>query len=879
MYRTCCIRLESSRTWTRRATLCARQLSQPRLRGITTSHHDAALGLSPSGGSILDQLRIKRRDGSETTHKSRPTETPSARNQSKPRRTYKDEQDGGPGLASARSSKPDSPLKRPWNRPSDFGSSPKSRGPARWDRSRKAGEAQEPRHKSGHELDRIDGKAGHKVTPSIQSRRDEARYIQWGYMRHQLAASERKAASRKYDLWNSSIDRILDQQGPTPLLTLQAGESLFELESVAEMRNTWESKTLDERTRTWPEVMLSTLMYHPDKAARVLEATMEPLPPGYAIHDTLKLIARNLPAGQQTRPREHAANTEAVLDLFAKVMEDLPAGHVYIQQSTIGILAKKLPSVQVAELYRVLCRVGTKLHRNTRLQIASQLARSFAHKQTAFGILQDMADEEGVDLNQNNYASVITTLLHQPYDADGWNRQEGSFSPQRALQYFIERGYAPNVINFTALLESLISQGDVAEAIRLPLILAENGVELDARCFSAVFKAAKNSLELTNIKGAFDVAKAANVPEVDVLNNALHSIFYFAEIEGREKKHSAPWVTPMFIPMLRIYAKRFDLEPLQWLLPDSLPLILTQADDHDSEKFRVGPGKEWAFRNTIVPTVDEFFSKTSGPRIQPTTVTLATMLRAYIRSLSRPYDLLAFYTFFKSRLEERGLGSVGSRLIKEQGSIVHDSLILVMCERRALTRPALQIFGDMLRDSLKARGTEEDKKVLAGDASLDAVSNGQASSETSSEVSSTEDGLPAHVAPATGEAVVVPTEEDTSPVHPAPSLFTFSILIHGLLMRGEKALGEQVLQVMMENDIPPNMVTWNSLVKGYASMQNISRTVGALQDLEAAGFKPNVHTFKAFDRLSDQGKALEQMDSIIAENRKKLEAALVQQMQ
>ena len=119
-----------------------------------------------------------------------------------------------------------------------------------------------------------------------------------------------------------------------------------------------------------------------------------------------------------------------------------------------------------------------------------------------------------------------------------------------------------------------------------------------------------------------------------------------------------------------------------------------------------------------------------------------------------------------------------------------------------------------------------------------------------------------------------PTDLDSSPVHPAPSFFTFSILIHGLLMQGNKMMAEQVLQVMRERGMEPNLVTWNTLIKGYAAMQNLPRTVGTLQDLEAAGFKPDVSTFKAFSRLKDQTKALKMMEGIIDANKRMMEQDL-----
>ncbi|KAH7149484.1 hypothetical protein B0J13DRAFT_306841 [Dactylonectria estremocensis] len=651
---------------------------------------------------------------------------------------------------------------------------------------------------------------------------------QWDYIQQQCPPEEWAAAKRQFDFWKRQMDNVMAPMDLGSLSWRDDGKWLFELDDTSGMRKAWEELDVESRTQQWPTVMLSTLHNSPHKVCQVLEATLNPTPPGFAISDVLSYYSKTLQLEKCSSQRDRYSKADEIVELVAKVVVDLPVNHVTLRQETLGILGRKLPSGQAAELYEILVQAGLTLKKNTQLHYAGALAKSSAHKRTAFWILQDIA-KNGADLNDPSVASVITTLLHTKLGGEGWlSSGESSFSPQRAMEFFLEHGYSPNLVSFTALVDSLCKQGDIAEAIRLPLLLAENGAKLDERCYATVFRGAKNSLQASNVRKALDVAKAANAPYIDVLNNMLHSIFYFAETECREKKHPAPWVLPLFTPMLKIYAKKFDLKPLQWLVPDALPLILEQDHEDGPEKFRIGPRREWEFKHTIMPVVDEFFEAGDGAKQTPDSTTLTIMLRAYIKSLNRPYDIMSFYTFFKTRLEERDTGkNWAADLAKEQGSVFHDTLILAMLERRPLLRPALQVFGDMLRDSMRPKANEDGKEELAG------------------------------------------AEEPA--MHPAPTLFTFSILIHGLMRRGEKMLAEQVLQVMRDHNIEPNIVTWNTLVKGHAMMQNLSQTVGALQDLEAAGFKPDTHTFRAFAKLTDQTRALEMMEKIIDANKKRLE--------
>ncbi|PTB38916.1 hypothetical protein M441DRAFT_60133 [Trichoderma asperellum CBS 433.97] len=658
-------------------------------------------------------------------------------------------------------------------------------------------------------------------------------HSQWGYIRHRHPASELQSARKTFTFWKTKFWKVSRPDKPevpkVPWPWRDNAKWLFELNDARSMQQAWKSLDMESRGKQWPVVMISTLDRCPEKAHMVLEATLDPLPPGYAINDVLLFIAQRLHISSIRNVRERTIKAEEMLEIVAKILEDAPAGHVPLGQRTAGLLASKLPSDQASELYSMLQRANVKLHPNTQLQFAGKLAGDMAHKDAAFEILKGLA-ESGVDLNAPSPSSTITTLLHCRITHGGLSEEKPAFSPKDALEYFMGKGFVPNVINATAFLDSLCQQAEVDEAIRLALLFSESGVQLDTKAWSTIFRGAKGSLKVENVTKSLEVAKAANVPYVDVLNNALHAVFYFAEMESREKGFSAPWIYPLFGPMLRAYANKFELEPLQWWLPDSLPLILTQTTGNDGEKFDSNRPRRWEFLHTIVPLTEKFFSTPNvGPKIQPNPTTIAIMLRAYIKTLQHPYDLMAFYVFFKARLEEQK--DFAAQLIKDQGSLIHDTIIMTMMERRGLSRPALQVFGDMLKDHVQR----------------------SVSKATEGSGSEPNDG-----------------QNRTTPVHPPPGLCTFSILVRGLLNGGDRILAEQVIQVMKEQNVEPNLVTWNTLTKGYATMQNINKTVSTLQDMEAAGFKPDVFTFKAFGKLKNQGRALEMMEGIIDTNRQKM---------
>lgn len=670
-------------------------------------------------------------------------------------------------------------------------------------------------------------KKKNKQTASWEKRIEKkrvCRYLQWGFLRHGHSESELVEVKKAYNFWRGGFSRLQRRQRPTDEPWFDEGKPFYTMKKVSEMQKSWESLDVEQRRKMWPGVMLSTIYQSPKAASRVLSATLDPLPPGYAIADVLLVIAKWLEGSSpdKRRPRGHRA-----FNLLLRLLNELPPGYMPLNQRAFGIFAKNLTIDQTATLYETLRQSRARLHPFTALHFARKLAGSptqVQHKEKAFEILSGLADN-GVDLNKQEFASAITALLHceaPPTDASSKNAD--SFSPTHALQTLMEKGFVPNVFTFTAYLDALCQRREIGEAIRLAKLFSNSGLELDAKAIATIFRGAKQSLDAANVRDVLELAQKTNTPPVAVLNNALHAVFCFSEMDVRDGKIPPSEGLRPFIPMLRIYAKKFDMKPLQSMIPESLPFILMGNPHADESPSQDAEPKEWEFERTIVPVVDRFASEPGPKSMEPDSTTLATMLRAYVKSLWRPYDLMSLYSYFKSQLEDPGKEpSYAARLVRDEGSLIHDTFILAMMQQPGLTRPALEIFGDMLKS---------------------------------------------HLQPSTTTGV---GESELTPVHPMPSVFTFGILLSGLMRRRETNLAEQVTQVMKENGIKPNLATWNIQIRGHALMQNVPRTVGALQDLEASGFRPDTHTFKAFGRLRNQKQALGMMEKIIDLNKQKLD--------
>lgn len=681
------------------------------------------------------------------------------------------------------------------------------------------------------------------------NRRQHAR-MNWLYVRGKQPAAVLENAAEAFWFWKFEINKIAFGLKPA-CENLELAKSIYELGSVAAMKKRWNTISTAEQQIWWPQIMLATLMNALHKADMVLEATMTAATaPGYAACDVLDFIVRAMRLDLMTDGLERQQKADRVLKLatilFDDSLESAGTG-AKLRQGTLGMLASRLPVEHVASLYDVVTHTARQLHPYSLLHFASKLGQDPAHKETAFQILRGLvAKNPSIFEDQGDIiSSVISTLLLcVPGGGSGISGQDG-FDPKKALEFFIESGFQPNVVSLSAYLTSLTISGKGDEALRLASLFAEEGVMLDLKGWRIVMRGAKESSAVDHIAQGIEVGKAMEIPSIDVMSNSLHTLFYVADKETRMKELKRPWSLPLFRHMLRIFAIRFDLAELQWWIPDSLPLMLMEGVTVEDDKFTKNlPERPWEFPQTVVPLVENVFtSGRDSPKMTPTKSMIAVMLRAYIKSLREPYDIMSFYAFFKSKVEARDERSVD--LMYKKATIVHDTFIATMMEHHGLLKAALQVFGDMLRNSITDLGVtdsywphaERDRSGISGQS----------------------------------------PQQRALPTHPPPSTMTYNVVLRGLASQAEDKLASQVMQVMKENNVRMTQSTMNTMIKTYARTQNIRETVQALQDLEAAGFKPDHYTYTAFGKLKNQKEALELMDMIIETNRQNLDADNLQQ--
>lgn len=90
-----------------------------------------------------------------------------------------------------------------------------------------------------------------------------------------------------------------------------------------------------------------------------------------------------------------------------------------------------------------------------------------------------------------------------------------------------------------------------------------------------------------------------------------------------------------------------------------------------------------------------------------------------------------------------------------------------------------------------------------------------------------------------------------------PTAQTWNILLHSFIRNRQAAAAEKVLTIMQRRGHEPNQVTWNTLLGGYASMQDAIGVVGSMKRLEKAGMAADKWTMEALSRVTDRAALLE----------------------
>ncbi|KAK2040225.1 pentatricopeptide repeat domain-containing protein [Colletotrichum somersetense] len=634
------------------------------------------------------------------------------------------------------------------------------------------------------------------------------------YLRHHLDQNE----FYRFHSWKNDFRRLYQYAalGPSYIMPERLNW-IMDRQAIEYTLENWTSWPIEKRTESesWHTLMFSALWSCPDRALSLLEVTTEDFtPPGYALKDAIHFLAKW--QSQELAGEELASHSQALCKFVIAIINKTPQNHVRLPQNVIHSLAST-PSIEDVEaLYHCLRGYGHPLHHYTLFHMAKRLAKTPQSKELALQMAIEAIGDGGADLNSSQWSSLCTSILGLE---SKFIKESDEFSAADAFGVLLEHGFVPNMVNYTALIRSLCLTGQNGKAWEVFHVMQRHNIQPDSIIWSTLLDGAKRALSASTIEMVVAGAAEHNAIDVPFLNDLLYSLFHFSKAETKENKKAGPGSIPAFGPMLHFYSKIFHIAPLQALIPVDLSRYLDA-----SRGLEMPP--DWQLARQLFPALDAAMSAVPH-KLSPTGFTLSIMFLAYVKSLSQPINLISLYAYFRQLISNGN--PVATNFVLEKGTFVYDVIIKALCEFPGMLRAALDIIGDMLKHTLEERS----KSISASEES------------------------------AASAAAVVPLSPSPPPLHPAPSVFTWSILLHGFLSHKEKGSGERILAMMRQHGVEPNLVTWNTLVSGYAKSQDVNKTVHSLQRLEAAGYEADDYTLRAFSNLVNREAALRKMEDTI----------------
>ncbi|KAF3761140.1 hypothetical protein M406DRAFT_268512 [Cryphonectria parasitica EP155] len=590
----------------------------------------------------------------------------------------------------------------------------------------------------------------------------------------------------------------------------------------------FQGKNRSLRRRRDSQLISVALRFVPEKLRPLLECvirTHEPpyTPEFYVVEDVLEILAMRMSVME---PSERPAVAADLALLVTNVLRSSRANTVQINQATIVRILEALPEASIGPWYQQLRDTHCNLHTNTELQFASRLAKSPSTKKLSTQVLLGLTSAGTVDINSPVAASVCTSILtFRKEDLAALDGQ--SATPADLFGTLHSIGMVPDVVTYSAIMRALCLRGDLKAALDVFEVMKQHGVQPDAVTFSVLIHGCKMCGDFDTLSELTIQACFANIRDPIVWNDVLHAL-YISCLRAR-KDRQGPRRTALFA-LNSIYTRIFDPKPIR---PFITKRLVEMGD--------FATLQSWVPEN-MTRIAAEVPPLPPQELVQPGSDTLAIMILGLIRSLPMPADVVIFYSHFRQMLAEGH--PVAELMVRERGTFVHDVVLRNLIKWRGTLRIALDIIRDMVRDV------------------------GQ---DSTSEV---------------GHSDSMSTTRQTSvlgrrrpPIrHPAPSVYTWSILMHGFMRHKQPEEAERVISLMREHGVEPNAVTWNTLAAGYAKMEKIPKAVDAMRRLETEGFQADDWTLRAFSYINHKAKAIKLMEATVEANKLK-KMALEQQQQ
>ncbi|KAI2639992.1 hypothetical protein GGS21DRAFT_504494 [Xylaria nigripes] len=519
----------------------------------------------------------------------------------------------------------------------------------------------------------------------------EARHAVGQLERLRLDSLDISVAARqldKYLIWKKDFSAALRNIVNSVHWDLSSMADLGHNE-LTSMRMAWQR--LDQRMREerWPQMILSALGSEPRTFPAFIQSTFDPSwCPSYVVEDMLYLLHRRhqLTPSKFTKRRDDMKSKVGAIGLF--ILDNCPPGYLVLEQTALLLISSSLSISKLSEFLKFLQNIDHPLNANTLLQFASRFAKGFDTKLQAVDILHFLTGVPGFDLNTPSAASVCTSLL-------GLNENEplpdNDAAPDVFFKFLLEKGFQPNILQLSALMRNFCIRGHIDTAWEIFRLMIQYGLQPDHYVYSILFNGAKKNSDSALTERLFYMISSRSAWSPVLVNDFLDLLYRENEWQVEQRRRQRKKLNNAWRPMLQLYAKFYDLAPLQRLT--SFPL----------ENLLQLPAVRPNFVTNSVRLADSVVPLPADKLMQPDGITICLMLGAHMRSLLSAEYAYRYYIHFLSLVKQKNPAVLS--LLAERGTMVHDIFIRTLVQFRTTIHFAVKQLWNMINDA--AREKEE----------------------------------------------------------------------------------------------------------------------------------------------------------------------------
>ena len=545
----------------------------------------------------------------------------------------------------------------------------------------------------------------------------------------------------------------------------------------------WKWKKFNPRRQMeiWPELMLKTLQFRPEKVLKVLAGTyfQEPFPPPYALSDCLNYAVRYFLGGTKSPSKALVRN---IFNAVYGLLRTGPQDHLHISQNSTYLLISRAADADLyhlKKLYALMADLNHPMHANTLMQFADHLAKA-GETDIALEILQKLKTY-GSDFNTPQMLSLCSTVLNRSF-----RRPDATHSESAIFEHMLEWGMQPNIITYNILIKNSVDAGNKSTAWQIHDMMVESGIEPDAYTYSILLNDSKERMDSEDIKTVMGLVQRKCVTSAYIVNDVLDAIFLLYQQRAKDDALlSGPQTA--FDHMLKVYAENFHIEPLARIIPwisEMLPNVqLSETPPVPLDELEYPP----------IPTQ-------------------TLMISAFLYGLPDSGAVRQFYDHFRQLL------LTGDPALADfvRTTYIWNAVLIAFDKFSDTVGDCTAVVGDMLAPT-KAETVKEDFPRRASFPTDEGFEM-----QPKVKVSESEIKFPGQ-------------EPRIAHVPPKPDVYTWSLLVKILMKQSQTRAAEKVFTMMQERGVEPNDATWSSLAMGYIRLQDTDNAVNVLSRMERAG--------------------------------------------